>query len=75
MRTSAEKTGSVRRVMGADLPKLISSLTLFDGLASEEDDDRVSGFLEDAAALLSAVEREGCRPCEHTLRFLRAGAR
>jgi|GEM_PF-6554727 len=35
--------------------------------------DPVSGFLEDAAALLAAAEREGCRPCEQTRRVLGAG--
>ena len=56
-----------------DAPKLVSSLTLFEELACDEDDERFDAFLDDASALLAAADEEELPACARTRQRLLRG--
>ena len=75
VRNRVDSGASLEAVMGSsiDALKLVSSLTLFSGVARRLGhlDEGLSGFSESADRLLSVATREGFPPCERTLQALR----
>jgi uncharacterized protein (DUF1810 family) len=58
-----------------DATKLVSSMTLFRGIASRQDptaaDERLTGFVSLADEILAAASREGYPPCKESLAITR----
>ena len=68
-----ERGVTIRTLFGSpDDAKLVSSLTLFAGVAHrvEGPEPPVRAFLDQAAAILASAHEQGLAPCAATARFL-----